>query len=221
MTEQRDWVGVSFAGGRPQHNRVNYTLRLKRRDRTNKIIFKLDYGILNQAQQKQLKLFYVRWEKKRITGYEMAWHLAWLLDLSLQQTEPNLTLAQRLLRVRRELLIEPGDQPKNDPVAAGPVGVSPLLILVDQGTRVRLEKEHNFKFDRLEGESIKLYAGLPQFDKTQPDFRSRARTYAGLLKAHYQSAENAGRLVGGSIGKALIQDAQQALAQLSAAERMW
>ena len=218
---ERDWIRVEFRWGKPQHNRANYKVCIKRGGQTRKTISKLDYGKLNRAQQKQLHLFLVRQNKKRATHYEVAWHLAWLLDLSWQQTEPGLTLTERQLRVRQQLLVEPGDSPKDDPVAASPVGVSPLLLCVDHDTRVRLEKEHNFELDRLEAESIQLYAGLPQFDKTQRDFRSRAKTYAGLLKTHYQSVENAGRLVGGPIGDALIEDAKQAIAKLSTAERTW
>jgi hypothetical protein len=220
MTE-RNWVGVEFDWGRPHLNRVHYTVRIKRGGQIKKTIFKLDYGILNRAQQKQLKLFHERRKEKRTTHYEMAWHLAWLLDLSLQQTAPHLPLAERQLQVRQQLLIEPGDSPNDDPVATSPVGVSPLLLYVDHDVRLRLEKEYNVRIGHLEAESIQLYAGLPQFDKTQRDFRSRAKTYAGLLKAHYQSVKNAGRLVGGPIGNALIEDAKQAIAQLSAAEHTW
>jgi hypothetical protein len=164
------------------------------------------------AEYKQLETFINRRRANLTTHYEIAWHLSWLLRISLEQTKPEWTHAERLREVRRLLLVDVQQEIQN--VRVPGLGVSPLLVCVNRRTRNWLETVHHINVAALESNAEQLYQGLEQFDKAQPDFRSRADIYTNLLIEHHQRVRVVGELVGGEVGDALIDEADLAITRL-------
>jgi hypothetical protein len=131
--------------------------------------------------------------------------LEWMLEISLEQTAPDLSLNERRRRARRLLFLTDPEQRV--------IGISPLLVCVRQRARNRLLKDHHLDIDELERESDELAAGLEQFEKVppEPDFWARAAAYNEKLLAHHRGVKAAGELLGGRIGDALITYAESSI----------
>jgi hypothetical protein len=130
--------------------------------------------------------------------------LEWMLTISLEQTAPQLNVNERQLQARRLLLlVEPSPETSDTPTA---LGVSPLLAWVSQRARNRLWENHHIDIGELERESIQLHVGLQQFEKVppEPDFQARADAYTEKLIAHHRRAKEAGKLLGGQLGDAMV-----------------
>jgi hypothetical protein len=124
--------------------------------------------------------------------------LEWMLEISLEQTAPELSRNERLRQARRLLFL-------TDPEPRA-IGVSPLLVCVRQRARNRLWKRHHIDISELERESEELYLGLEQFEERpfSPDLRARAAAYDGKLLDHHQRVKAAGKLLGGQVGNTLV-----------------
>lgn len=206
---QFDWDTPTKIGG------IVFRARLERAGQISTNTFEIDLLKLKHAELEQLHLFLGRRHAGLTTHYEMSWHLAWLLEISIQQTEPQLSPAERQRKVRQLLLV--GVRPETPEALARGPGVSPLLIAVGQRARQRLRREHQIDIENLEYGSVRLHHGLEQFrDKTSPDFQTRAEAYTALLIEHHQRVQSVGELVGGQIGEALAADAKRAISRLLA-----
>jgi hypothetical protein len=210
-----DRVRISFDWKAPALSEpkvITFFLRVGRHGRESSIRFRLDSGKLTTAEQQKLADFLARRHAAIATHYDMAWHLSWLLDLSLQQAKPHLTTTERQHKVRQLLLAEHRSKKQNVPTA---LGVSPLLLCVSQRARNRLLRMHSIDIADLEGESIQLSRDLAQFKRSPLDsgaeLRSKADRLTRLLIAHHQKVKHAGMLLGGQAGSALDAYADSAI----------
>ena len=71
----------------------------------------VDLKLLKKANLRRLENFLNRRHAGLTTPYEMVRHLAWLLELSLQQSQPQLSRAERQREVRQLLLVPLEDAP--------------------------------------------------------------------------------------------------------------
>ena len=131
--------------------------------------------------------------------------LEWMLEISLEQTAPELSRNERQRQARRLLFL-------TDP-ESHVIGVSPLLICVRQRARARLWKKHHIDIGELERESVELSAGFEPSAKIppEPDFRVRAAACDEKLIAHHQRVKAAGLLISGPTGDALVTYAESSI----------
>ena len=146
------------------------------------------------------------------TPTEMAFILVWLLGLSITQNSPDFTAEKRQQKILQLLLITSLEHAKSNPL-----GISPLLIVINQRARNRLRKNHGISVEELERESRELFDGLAQFRElpTSPDTITKAETYNRLIIAHHEKVRRAGDLLGGPTGKALATQAHLAIKELN------
>jgi hypothetical protein len=212
--DPHDQIGIQFDWDPPTKiGHILFRARIERFGQISLNTFEIDLFRLSHAELVQLQIFLGRRHAGLTTHYEIAWHLSWLLGISLQQTEPQVSPTERQRKVRQLLLAETRpDTP--EALARGP-GVNPLLICISQRARQRLRKRHQIDIEDLEYRSVQLYDGLEQFrDKTASDFRARAEAYTALLIEHHQKVQSVGNLVGGQVGDAVSEEAKRAISRL-------
>jgi hypothetical protein len=144
-----------------------------------------------------------------------------LYNLSLQQTHPGMSRAERQAAVK-EALTRPGGR-SSDPQTLLPLplsekskqdkvqpsrtlGVSPLLFWIKPRRRKWLATHHHIDIAELERASARLFHGLTQFERHPPeaDFKSRAKAYTTELIAHHLRVQRVGKLLGERLGEAIV-----------------
>jgi hypothetical protein len=196
-----DWDGPELAAA-PAHHHVTFLARVRYQTRQRQFRIPIDVTKLAAAAERIAELETIL--RARRDGlddrHSLLRSLQWMLDISLEQTSPQLTKRERHLKVRQLLLAEP--------LSATPAvpGVSPFLPWVKQRARNQLWKNHHIDIDELERESIQLNIGLQQFEKipAESDFQARADVYTEKLIAHHNKVKQAGKLLGGQLGDALV-----------------
>jgi hypothetical protein len=195
-----DWEIPSLTN----HTLLTFIAEVHFREGKNKLRFQIDIAKLQTAGRTA--------DLERLSNILSARHagtdnrrsllhaLEWMLETSLEQTAPDLSLYERRLQAARWLFLE---EPKNISTA---LGVSPLLVCVRPRARKRLWKNHHIDISELERESEELYMGLEQFEKRppKPDSRVRAAAYDEKLLDHHQRVKAAGQLLGGPTGNTLV-----------------
>jgi hypothetical protein len=191
-----------------ENGRMTFLARLGYPDEKTAIDFQVDLNRLAPNENERLLAFIKRRQAGITTPSEMAFILAWLLDLSITQNSPNSTSEERQLELLRLLLIVPQEHRDTSNV----LGVSPLLLFISNRSRNQLRKA-GIAIEELERESLELSAGLAQFEKIprDPDIPIITETYNRLIIAHLEKVRSAGDLLGGSVGKALIAQADLAI----------
>jgi hypothetical protein len=99
-----DQVGLQFDWLCVANGQTTFQVRIERQGRKSAIAFIIDLNRLNRPELERLNIFLVRRSAGLSTQYEVVRHLAWLLEVSLQQSDPQLTRAVRQLKVRELLL---------------------------------------------------------------------------------------------------------------------
>jgi len=191
-----------------ENGRMTFLARLDYQSEKTAIDFQVDLNRLSTNELERLHAFIGRRQAEMTTPAEMAFILAWLFDLSTTQNSPNSTPEERQLRILKLLLIAPPEQEEPNPL-----GVSPLLILVNRHARNRLQKKHGVTVEELEYESRELFAGLKQFEiiPLSPDVQISVELYNRLIIAHHERVRHLGTLIGGRVGKALTTQALLAI----------
>jgi hypothetical protein len=130
--------------------------------------------------------------------------IEWMRIISLEQASPETRFIERRLAAREELLLPeiPLDILTIPPV----LGVSPFLSWVRRSVRDKLWAKNHIDIDALEYESAQLYIGLQQFDTLPPgpDRDEKAAAYTRQLLIHHRRAKQAGEVLSGTWGEAVI-----------------
>jgi hypothetical protein len=201
-----DWWPIVDEG------RITFRAQLDYGDQKTAIDFQTDINRLLTNEQERLHQFLARRKAGMTTPAEMAFILAWLLDLSITQNSADLTAEKRQQKILQLLLITSLEHAK-----ANPLGVSPLLIVINRRGRNRLRKKHGISVEELERESCELFNGLTRFRELPrgPDTITKAEAYNKLIIAHHEKVRRTGDLLGGLAGKALATQARLAIEELS------
>jgi hypothetical protein len=130
--------------------------------------------------------------------------IEWMRIISLEQTSPEIRFIKRRLAAREELLLPeiPLDILTIPPV----LGVSPFVSWIRRPARDRLWAKNRIDIDALEYESAQLYIGLQQFDVLPPGpiRDEKAAAYTRQLLTHHRHTKQAGEILAGTWGEAII-----------------
>jgi hypothetical protein len=89
-----------------EEGRITLQVCVERGSQKSTVDFVVDLSRLSEIERKYLANFLASRHAGVTTPYELAWHLSWLLELSLVQSAPALTSAEWQLKVRQLLLVD-------------------------------------------------------------------------------------------------------------------
>jgi hypothetical protein len=101
-----DHVGIEFdwevpaSAGEP----IIFLADIVRGDQASSIRFQLDVNKLKANELERLHDFLARFHARLTSPYELSWHLSWLVEAWLTQTQPELSPQDRHAKVRALLL---------------------------------------------------------------------------------------------------------------------
>jgi hypothetical protein len=191
------------------------------------VIFELDWERLDTAQRTQAYGLLARHGEGLEDHPKLAVSL--LYDLSLQQTHPAMSHAERQEIIGEALTIpERETSPlallaaQRPPRPPATMGVSPLLPFINRHARKRLLNRHQIDVRQLQQESQRLHQDIYRFWEISPPeslepgefFSQAAEKFNRLLVLHHEKVRRIGALLGGDLGRALAAQADAGIRYL-------